>query len=211
MSYKDRWPKLRQPGSEGYQTAGRENFDNVVEIAFDFSNIDVTTRIVRKELSDLNYQFYNIMKNLPSDPKSGFIYPSKRLRQVRTMGSLDQVFRLLPDSERLSKDIGALGQIVAAEGKNTMKKYIGGRIETGRMVGSVYGRTYKNKSGVLVRIGWLDLWYKYFGFQENGTNRIRPMRAVLRTFLEIIPEVRKSLDYYFRNYSSNSSNKGMKK
>ena len=211
MAYKDRWPKLRDPGSEGYSTSGIETFDNVVEIAFDFSDINMKSQTVRKELSDFGYQVYNILGKLDVDQKSGFIYPSKRLRQVRTLGSLDKVFRLLPDSKRLGPDIMSLAKITADEGKTTMRKYIGGRIETGRMIGSVYGRTYKKKDQVLVRIGWLDLWYKYFGFQENGTNRIRPMRAVLRTYLEIAPQVRKALDYYLRNYTSKSGEKGMKK
>ncbi len=204
MAYKDRWPKLRDPGSDGYNPSGRENFDNVVEIAFDFSDINAKSQRVRKELSDFNYQIYKIMSKLDVDEKSGFIYPSKKLRQVRTMGSMDKVFTLLPDAERLMPDIMALAKITADEGKTTMKKYIGSRIETGRMVGSVYGRTYKKKDGVLVRIGWLDLWYKYFGFQENGTNKIKPMRAVLRTYLEIAPQVRKALDEYFRSYSGSA-------
>lgn len=204
MSYKDRWPKLRDPGSAGYHTEPRDSFDNVIEIAFDFSDINVKSQRVRKELSDFSYELYRIMRNLDVDQKSGFIYPSKKLRQVRTLGSLDKVFKLLPDAERLGPDMLALAKITADEGKGTMKKYIGGRVETGRMIGSVYGRTYKQKNAVLVRIGWLDLWYKYFGFQENGTNKIRPMRAVLRTFLEIAPEVRKSLDLYFRNYSGSA-------
>lgn len=64
--------------------------------------------------------------------------------------------------------------------KNAMLDKIGGRIVTGTMKGSIYGRTERpNAYRVASRAGWLDLFYKYFGFQEEGTSTgIKPMRAI---------------------------------
>lgn len=66
--------------------------------------------------------------------------------------------------------------------KEEMLRGIGGRIETGTMKGAVRGRTEKsNPRQEVSRVGWLDLWYKYFGFQEEGTSTgIKPMRSILR-------------------------------
>lgn len=64
--------------------------------------------------------------------------------------------------------------------KTAMLEKVGGRIETGLMKSSIYGRTERpNAYKVVARAGWLDLFYKYFGFQEEGTSTgIRPMRAI---------------------------------
>lgn len=86
-----------------------------------------------------------------------------------------------------------------AEMKDEILKGIGGRIETGTMKGSIRGRTTGNADKQESRAGWLDLWFKYFGFQEEGTKGhsrsgpslmggnfgytaggIKPMNALLR-------------------------------
>jgi hypothetical protein len=66
--------------------------------------------------------------------------------------------------------------------KQEMLRGIGGRIVTGTMKESVKGRTDPTSAAREVsRVGWLGLWYKYFGFQEEGTDTgIKPMRSILR-------------------------------
>lgn len=76
--------------------------------------------------------------------------------------------------------VNSIGKNASALMKEAMLQKIGGRIETGDMKGSIYGRTEKPDAYTVVsRAGWLDLWYKYFGFQEEGTDTgIKPMRAI---------------------------------
>lgn len=191
MANQDRWPRLRMDGP-GYETEGREAFDNMVEFTFDYSDLDVKRSTINRQLKELE----NVLTSIGG-----------KTANVRNIGKLSQGFQILPDSETVAKDMADLGRIVAAESKAAIKKHIGGRIETGRMIGSVYGRTKKSAGMVTVTAGWLDLWYKYFGFQENGTTKVKPMRAILKTFLEVSPQVVKSLQYYTNRYANGKAGK----
>lgn len=74
------------------------------------------------------------------------------------------------------------------------------RKDTGRMRKAIRGRTTSTPDAHISEVGWLDIWYKYFGFQEEGTmgnqgrpvgpryagghfniKGIRPMRALNKT------------------------------
>jgi hypothetical protein len=59
-----------------------------------------------------------------------------------------------------------------------------------------------------VTIGWTELWYKYFGFQENGTKNINPMRSVLRTYMEMLPRFRDFASKFIINYRRTGKNAG---
>ena len=185
----NRWPAIGMTGP-GYETTGRERFDNSVEFSFDYSGIDVKSAQVKKELAELNAAFKNIAKK------------QSNIVNVRNIGTMELPIKMLPDSKTIGNDMSKLATIIAAESKKTIKKNIGDRIDTGRMIGSVYGRTTGTAGKVTARAGWLDQWYKYFGFQENGTVHVSPMRAILRTFLELSPEITKSVEYYMKNYSN---------
>lgn len=184
-----RWPDVRMTGP-GYETTGRERFDNSVEFVFDYSDIDIKSAEVKKQLAELSQTFRDISKL------------SSKVYNIKNFGTASLPIKMLPDSATIEKDMTAFAQIVASDSKRTIKKYIGDRIDTGRMIGSVYGRTKKSTGKITVRAGWLDQWYKYFGFQENGTFQVSPMRAILRTFLEISPQVIKSMEYYLKNYTN---------
>lgn len=197
----DRFAGLRTNG-EGYQTDGRENFDHMVEFTFDYSKVEATTHLVRKELGDFSYELYKTLKPVKTDKASGFVFIDGIKGDTNSVnGKLSRVIKMMPDPEVLGNDISLIAKGVAAESKATMKKYIGGRVQTGRMKASVYGRVKRQKNKITAQAGWLDLWYKYFGFQEEGTSKIRPMHAVLRTYLEMAPWVQKGMSQYFRNYT----------
>ena len=186
----NRWPAVGMTGP-GYETTGRERFDNSVEFSFDYSDIEAKGNELRKQLAELNGAFRDVAKSrsaLVGIKSSG--------------GSFSLPLTMIPDSKRIEKDMTAFAQIVAADSKKAIRKNIGDRIDTGRMIGSVYGRTTRSTGKVTARAGWLDQWYKYFGFQENGTVKVSPMRSILRTFLEVSPDVVKSMEYYLKNYSN---------
>ena len=61
-----------------------------------------------------------------------------------------------------------------------------GRIQTQEMLQSVQGRVYNTKDSTHLGIGWrmngTGTYYRYFSFQEDGTNGgARPMNAVSKT------------------------------
>jgi hypothetical protein len=197
----NRFEGLRTTG-EGYETEGRENFDHKVEFIFDYSNLNNTTRIVRKELGDFSYELYKTLKPVKTDKASGFVFIDGIKGNTNSVnGKISKMIKMVPDPEVLGDDMLQLAKGIAAESKSTMKKYIGSRVQTGRMKASVYGRVKRQKNKLVIQAGWLDLWYKYFGFQEEGTSKIRPMHAVMRTYLEMAPWVQKGISQYFRNYT----------
>jgi hypothetical protein len=183
-------------------TEGKEGFDHEVSFTFDYSDIDVKTRQVKKELSDFGDEVYRFMKGMDVDKSSGFIFPNlDKMYSTTLNGSINKALTILPDGKQIGNDMNVFAVAVSAESKETMKKYIGSRVDTGLMKASVYGRTERRAKKITSRAGWLDTWHKYFGFQEDGTYQIRPMHSVMRTYLEMAPWVQKSLNEYFRSYT----------
>lgn len=81
---------------------------------------------------------------------------------------------------------------VAAAGKSRFREIIKsapnrvkprpGRIDTHPMLDSVKGTTHKHKNDSTVVIGWHGTYYRYFSFQEDGTNNgPMPMHAIPKT------------------------------
>lgn len=104
--------------------------------------------------------------------------------------------RLRSASQKLKDDAGSVAEDSAEYGAELMRKYIetrgtgyigrgarataDGRIDTGLMYDSVGVSTVRhNPSGVAVNFGWVDEVQAYFAFQEEGTQRISPMHALL--------------------------------
>jgi hypothetical protein len=208
-----RFPSISANSGAGYETSGKEGFDNVLEFRFDYSNLDNGAREVRRELSNIGYEIHRTFKQagIPrtrSANKQFTISPKLSAGLDQSDAGIVRMFiPVLPDGKRISDALApAMGQI-GEEGKQTMKKYAN-RVDTGLMQGSIYYRTRRLAKSYVVRIGWTDLWYKYFGFQENGTKSIRPMRSVLRTFLEMQPRVVSFADRFIRSFRRTGNNPG---
>lgn len=196
----DRFPKIRMSG-EGYETSGREYSDYAVKIVFDYSDVAVTAKSTRKAMSDFGNDIHKMMSGV-TKTKGGFIVANSKLPDLATIdGALQKTISLYADDKQIGNDLLQFAKNTADVTKSTIKYYIGGRVETGRMKASVYGRTQKRKGVVTATAGWLDLWYKYFSFQEEGTSQVRPMHAMMRTYLEIAPWVQKGVSKYLRGYT----------
>lgn len=178
--------------SSGYETQGREKYDHKVTFNFDYSEVGIGVQKARTMIEGFSKELKSEMKGIKSS--NGFIFADSDFRNYSTA-----TLKLMSDSA-LARDMYALGKETSLEAKSVMKKYIGSRVDTGRMKGSVYNKTTQNKSRVVAEAGWLDLWYRYFGYQEEGTKFISPMHSVLRTYLEVAPQVQKSVSWYIRNF-----------
>jgi hypothetical protein len=208
-----RFPSISANGSVGYETDDKADFDNVLEFRFDYSDVDNTVREVKKQLSDLGFEIHKTFKELSiptqrTANKQFTISPKISADLGRSdAGIMRMDFAMLADGKRITDALApAMGQI-GLEGKQTMKKYAN-RIDTGLMNNSIYYSTRKLKNSYVVRIGWTELWYKYFGFQENGTKNIRPMRSVLRTFMEMLPRVNAFASKFVINYKRTGKSAG---
>jgi DNA-directed RNA polymerase beta' subunit len=208
-----RFPSVSANTGIGYETDGKEGFDNVVEFRFDYSNVDNTVREVKKQLSDLSYDIHKTFKGMSIQStktanKQFTISPKATADLDRTdAGIMRMNIAMLGDGERIANSLAPAMRQIGEEGKQTMKKYAN-RIDTGRMNESIYYSTRKLKGSYVVRIGWTKLWFKYFGFQENGTENIRPMRSVFRTFLEMQPRVSAFANKFIRSYSRTGRDAG---
>jgi hypothetical protein len=202
---KDRFEKLRTSGA-GYETGGRENFSTYIEFAFDYSDMDKSARKVKKELSDFTYNFNKAIKRVNPKAKSSkdFVgFSEIKYIALTSANNPSEKFNLMPDGVQMRTALKDGMQSMGREGSYVMKKHVK-RIDTGRMQDSV---TYNTRSGAgryTVRIGWTQLWYKYFGFQENGTRFINPMHSLIRTQLEMMPRVQNYLSRFIRSYTRGS-------
>ena len=198
-----RFGALRSMGySSGYDVNGREDFDHKVVFTIDYSDAELKLKDARALIADFGREIKGAMKGV--NVSSGTIMAKSDFSKYIDVEQLIQI----PDGEGIADDMYKLGQYFSSESKDSIKRYIGSRVDTGRMKASVYGRTSKRKGVVVAQAGWLDLWFKYFGYQEEGTKRIRPMHAILRTYLEVAPTVQSLMSNYLRTFTKGKGYKG---
>lgn len=184
----------------GYETTGKDEFDTQIDISFSFSDFSIKTREAKAGLSDLAYELHKQLSGTGrSNKEYGFISP-KSVSRAEVQSVISKTIKLPTESE-IYEDISKFAVNLSELGKNVMKNYAN-REDTSLMRNSIYGTTNKSKYRITSSIGWTRLWYKYFGFQENGTGTIRPMRSVIRTYLDIMPDVRQDVSLYMKNFVS---------
>ena len=184
----------------GYDTTGKDDFDTQIDISFDFSDFSIKTREAKAGLSELAYDLHKMLQGSGrSNKEYGFISP-KSVSKKEIESVISRTIKL-PTEAEIYKDIGDFANNLSELGKNVMKNYAF-REDSKLMRDSIYGTTDKRKYRITSNIGWTRLWYKYFGFQENGTRTIKPMRSVLRTYMDIMPDVQKDVSLYMRNFVS---------
>lgn len=203
----DRFDRLRTSGP-GYETGDKDKFDYQVEFVFNYSDLDKASRKVKEELSDFSYELSKAFKatgNSRGKKNNLFYLTNKQIEPFLGQGkNPSEQFNLLPDGVQMTLALKDGMQGMGREGANTMRKYVN-RIETGRMKNSITYNTRSYGNKYVVRIGWTQLWYKYFGFQENGTSRgIRPMHSIIRTYIEMLPRVQNYMSRFTRSYTSGS-------
>lgn len=156
-------------GRDGYSTSrekrGGGRFRSEAVIKFNYTNFD-------KSLDQANKFYAEMVRGLKGN---------KKIKVERGVAS--QNLPVVAEWRKTIKyGVRSLATETTAVMKNEMLLGIGGRIVTNTMKGNVRGRTDRGTATTEIsRAGWLDLWYKYFGFQEEGTSTgIKPMQSVLR-------------------------------
>lgn len=208
-----KFPSLSGRDGVGYETEGKDHFDHTVEFVFNYGNLDVSARKVKAEMADFNQAIYMMQSVTGKAPKSSNqmidISPvageklgkmiGKEQNMLGPNGKFDQSFSMLADGKRLADMIRPQAQEIGKTGKAIMRQYAN-RVDTGLMRNSIKYTTRVGEKKTVIRIGWTQLWYKYFGFQENGTRYVSPMHSVLRTFAQMAPHVQKYVSRLMRNY-----------
>lgn len=157
------------PGQDAYSTSKEKRtggrFRTETSINFNYMQFD-------KSLDQANKFYADVVRNLKGN-KSIKVENGKITTQLPVITEWRKVMKY---------GVRSLATDTTAYMKQEMLNGIGGRIVTNTMKGNVKGRTDRSTAAREVsRVGWLDLWYKYFGFQEEGTvNGIKPMKSILR-------------------------------
>lgn len=209
------YPPLRD--GEAYTSGNKEQFDNAVKIVFNYGNLAVGAQAANK-LADHYLKAINkdFAKALSAKDMPGLIKPTVK------SGSYKQILLFPADfKQQISADLAEAGKIFAQEMKGEIKRVISttagrrgpGRIDTSRMFDFVFGRRtfWDKEKGVLeVSAGWLDTWYKYFGYQEEGTFQIKPMNAISHTAMLAFSQASKFARMYTARIGSRKGFKGLR-
>ena len=202
---KDRFERLRTSGP-GYETGDKDRFSTYIEFVFDYSDMDKSARKVKKELSNFTYAYSKAFKGLNPKSQGGKDYIGfTKIKGIAESSGTNpsKTFNLMPDGVQMRLALKDGMQSMGREGSMVMKKHVR-REETGRMRDAVTYNTFSGPRNYRVRIGWTQLWYKYFGFQEGGTKHINPMHSLIRTQLEMMPRVQNYLSRFIRSYTRGS-------
>ena len=194
---KDKFPKI-QGSKIGYETTNKEDFDSQVEITFDYSNIDSTSRSVKKALSDFTYNMHQETKRIGKNYGNRGDINASAIAKLSNQSTSIQ-FELVPNGLRIQQALKPVVSKIGEDGKKIMTNFIN-RVDTGRMKSSIRYNTRGRSNKYVINIGWTELWYKYFGFQENGTKKINPMQSVIRTKLAMEPRLQNFMSRFIRSY-----------
>jgi hypothetical protein len=105
--------------------------------------------------------------------------------------------------ENLATDIGNIGVNNMRNGiKNPENDPISFRYDTGLMYNSVRYKKRRTANEIVIEIGWLDKFYKYFDFQERGTRRVGAMNSITRAYRTTTPQSFRLMSKFLNNYTN---------
>ena len=151
----------------------------------DYSDYDRSIRQARKDTQKLSKEIKSVERFINKSGGRG------QFGEVRIMnGDLskfaDQVSRRLLPAGTVDMQVQAKKAMTpfARDITSMMKQFVN-RIDTGTMRREI---RYKIESSgsvkkLRIEVGWVRLWYKYFDYQEYGTQYIVPMKALFNTRL----------------------------
>lgn len=168
-----------------YSSADKQDFRHKVTVRFDFKNYDRSIRDLRRSVQETNRSARELTKKLNKTNKGYGVYISAKQVSDRSGFGNEMINLELPGADELSAKLAPFLSEVGQKGKEIMLKYAS-RKETGLLRKEIRYKQDRPGSGYAqVEIGWIRSWYKYFGWQEEGTVSIPPMNAILRTTVEL--------------------------
>lgn len=199
-------PKIRN--SEAFSTEGKEEFNHMVEFVFDYSDLDMKSRQVKKEFSDFSYEVKKLLSEYGLGKASQREFIDAKFAGEMMEGGLGKVgntISLLPDGIQTRLALKQAAQQIGADGKQTMLGYATRRL-TGLMRSAISYSTRGTTKRTVIQIGWLRTWFKYFAWQEEGTDKIAPMNSIGRTYLTMLPRVLNYTSRFIRSYTRGTGN-----
>ena len=198
--------KKKRASPHGYSTEKTPDIDYKLRFVFDYSDVDVTARKVRSEVTKMGNEIYKLNKVKKTSKHLGGIW----IETTKPDEFVNEAMRAILPADghqiqvELTKDAQALGEMA----RDVMKKYVN-RVDTGTMKREVrYKITKRDMKTLSVDVGWIRLWYKYFDYQESGTRAVKPMNALFKTRMETEPQFYKIYSKFTRTYVLSADKKG---
>jgi hypothetical protein len=185
-----------------YSSAGKENFAYKIDFRLDFKDYERSIREMRRSIKELNQSTRDLTKKLNKTNKGYGVYISADQVSSRSGFGNELISFELPNADEYSAELAPFLKEVGEMGRDIMKRKYATRRETGLMNSEVRYRQRRPGEGFAgVEIGWVRRWHRYFGYQEEGAGNIPPMRAILRTSMELQgkdEEIKQVYSKYFR-------------
>jgi len=149
----------------------------------DYSDYDRSLRKARQDTQRLSKEIRSVARfiNSKGGKSAQFrimegdlnMFASQVSRRVLPAGTVEMQVQAKKAMTPFARDVTRM-----------MKGFVN-RIDTGTMNREVRYRIESDGSikRLNIRVGWVRLWYKYFDYQEYGTQYIPPMKALFNTRL----------------------------
>lgn len=191
--------RTRDNSRPAYSSDGKNQFRYKLDVVFDFKDYNRSIRQVRQSVEEMNSAARDLVKKLNKTNRGYGVYVSANAVKSRgAQGNQLLNFPLPASGPELSSKLAPFLTEVGKRGKDIMVGYAN-RIETGLMRKSItYMQRRRGDNQAVVQIGWVRKWQKYFGWQEMGTRTIPPMHSIIRTRVQIEPEIQRMYSKFFR-------------
>lgn len=206
----------RQAGTKtgvGYST-NRTDSRYKFEIRIEHGRFDVSMNQARQQMQKymgiIENEFLNTTKQIPTF-KTGYMMAYGAARKGTAMKTMTSAIQTQLNSEKFIKaiyddfasDVGRLGVSNVRSGiKEPEKRPLSFRYDTGTMYNSVTFDKRQNKDDIVISVGWVDTFYKYFDFQERGTKSIGAMNSITRGYRQTAPQAYRLLFRFMSNYTN---------
>lgn len=112
-------------------------------------------------------------------------------------------------SSDLAQDIGDIGVDNIRQGiRRPENPPLTFRYDTGTMYNSVNSKVRRSKAETRIEIGWTRKFYKYFDYQERGTQQVGAMNAILNGYRKTGPQAYDLMRRFLQNSTKKSGFSG---
>jgi hypothetical protein len=158
---------------------------STLNFQLDFSDHDKSIRKARADTQRLSKEIRSVEKFINAQGGRSQ-YGEVRIMKGDLNMFAEQISRRLLPAGTVEMQVEAKKAMTpfAREVTQLMKGFVN-RIDTGTMNREVRYRIESTGAvkRINIRVGWVRLWYKYFDYQEYGTQYIPPMKALFNTRL----------------------------
>jgi hypothetical protein len=199
----------RPKTGEGYSN-DRTGSDDTFQITIDFADFTQSMNSAKLYLGNFINNMYAEAKKSPGKNISNKMISIQLEDDEKGANEYRAAIKSAYNTERfrdavyadLAPDLGRIGIDNVRDGiRNPLNAPKSFRYDTGDMYNAVDFRKRKTANGISITVGWTRKFYKYFDFQERGTETVGAMRAIQRGYRKTAPKAPEKMLQFMRNYT----------